>query len=318
MDGLTKSFFSKILTFYLFLRYPELDGKRRYFLRFYYIGHFLQLKKIHKDLIVKKPYAEITFFGEFQQELLYVLPYAYWHYKNGTLKKTVSCKYTRDFYFFSPEHEERFARRNYLGNYKFDIPHGPHSNKISKFRWKQVPLKSYYKNNSYVYEKPVLIIANRYNSEWNSSPVSYLSLEVLRQCFDLLKNRYQIVYNRPESSQITNDNSDILELHDKEMIKREFPEIILLDDLYNRDKGKVNSFNHLQLLVYANSKRFISVHGGTSALASYFGGQNIIYSKQGHEHPLNEFQNVFTKLSGAKIHVCKDYKTLIETIKMHF
>ncbi|MEJ5961714.1 hypothetical protein [Pedobacter immunditicola] len=58
-------------------------------------------------------------------------------------------------------------------------------------------------------------------------------------------------------------------------------------------------------MVYANCDFFVSAHGGTAALASYFGGHNIILSKRGIEHDLNEFTTIFPALSGAKIHHAK-------------
>jgi hypothetical protein len=84
-------------------------------------------------------------------------------------------------------------------------------------------------------------------------------------------------------------------------IKANHPEVLLMQDLFTKHRKEINNFNHLQLLVYANCKHFISVHGGTAALASYFGGTNIIYSKRGLEHMFNEFNTIFPKLSGAKI-----------------
>jgi hypothetical protein len=91
------------------------------------------------------------------------------------------------------------------------------------------------------------------------------------------------------------------ELNEREWIKEAHQEVILMEDLYEEHKNDVNNFNHLQLMVYANANHFISIHGGTSVLASYFGGINLILSKKGVEHHFGCFQTLYPKLSGATI-----------------
>jgi hypothetical protein len=92
---------------------------------------------------VKKSYKTISFQGEFQQELTFVLPFAYWHYLNGTLAKTISCKGTKELYFFSKNHEERFNRRDWEYNEAdYEIPNMTHSNVFSFRKWRQVPFKA--------------------------------------------------------------------------------------------------------------------------------------------------------------------------------
>jgi len=46
--------------------------------------------------------------SEFTVELLMHIPYAYWAYTNGLLEKTISCMDTKPFYYFSPDHEEKY------------------------------------------------------------------------------------------------------------------------------------------------------------------------------------------------------------------
>jgi hypothetical protein len=114
------------------------------------------------------------------------------------------------------------------------------------------------------------------------------------------------------------DNSDIYELNELGWIKANHPEVILMDDLYKENKGGAKNFNHLQLLVYANCENFISTHGGTSVLASYFKGTNVILSKQGPEHTFNCFNTLYPKLSGAKIFHAKTDNELIQFINSQF
>lgn len=313
-----KLLFNKLLTLFVFIRFPKVPSQFRYFIRFFYLGKIIQLKYFYKDYFDKRPYKEIHFDGEFQHELIYVIPFAYWHFKNSTLKKTVASKFTKSLYFFSPCHEERYNERNWKSNFNIEIPNSAHNFRLNTKKWERVPFKEYYSNKTFVYEKPILVIANRYNTEWEGEPVSYFNLEMLSRMIKKLSSKYQIIYNRPSLENITNDNSEILELNDCQYLSHNFKEVILLDDLYEELKIKVQSFNELQLMVYANCNNFISVHGGTATLASYFGGTNLIYSKKGHEHFFKEFNSIFPKLSGAKIVHAKTETEVDELIGIYY
>lgn len=283
------------------LNYPKVRKDYRYFIRDNYFSRTRQLLYFFEDYIFKKKYKEIDFQGEFEQELRYVIPFAYWHHLNGTLKKTISCKNTKDFYFFSENHEERYSKRLWEFGYKFGIPNMTHSATFSYTKWKQVPYKSFYKNDVFKYEKPILVIANKYNIEWDEAPLNYFSIEFLDWFIAKYQHSYQIIYNRPLNTQIVSDNSDILDLKEHVWLHEHYPDVLQMNDLYNENIGLVNSYNHLQLMVYANTDNFISVHGGTAGLASYFGGVNIILSKRGIEHDLKEFDTIFPALSNSKI-----------------
>ncbi|MBC7914868.1 MAG: hypothetical protein H7Y07_12180 [Pyrinomonadaceae bacterium] len=292
---------TKILGLYVKLRFSKVSPELRYFYRDTYYCQLLQLKYVLKDYVSKKAYKDIHFDGEFAPEIMYVLPFAYWHYKNGTLKSTRGAKYTKELYFFSPDHEEAYDIRTTEGNYNYETPRILYSHDYDILKWAPVPLKQKYANDVYVYEKPILIIANRFNMEWDGPPVSFLSIPMLEFIISTLKADYTIIYNRPNPKNITMDNSDIYDLNEFEWLAKSHPEVILMEDLFKENKAKANNFNHLQLMVYANASHFISTHGGTASLASYFGGVNLILSVKGGEHHFGCFHTIFPKLSGAKI-----------------
>ncbi|HQS52108.1 MAG TPA: hypothetical protein PLN99_09445 [Daejeonella sp.] len=125
-----------------------------------------------------------------------------------------------------------------------------------------------------------------------------------------LRGEFTIIYNRPRSQNITVDDSVIYDLHEFEWMEREHPDVILMETLYKENKAKANNFNHLQLMVYANASHFISTHGGTATLASYFGGINLILSKKGPEHHFKCYQKLYPKLSGARIYHAKSDEEL--------
>ncbi len=310
--------FGKIIGLYASIRYRSVAPELRTYYKTTIRYQISQLKYAWRDYVAKKPYKEIDFSGEFGPELQFALPFAYWHHKNGTLKSTSSSLYTKDFYFFSPHHEEIHDTRTDRGNYNPEVPRVLYSQDYDMRKWEQVPFKTHYRNSRFVFEKPVVVVANRYNSEWDGPPISFLGLDLLDFLFGRLKAHYTILYNRPRPQNITMDNSDIYDLDEFGWLERAHPEVVVMDDLYQQEKETVNSFNHFQLLVYAHADKFISVHGGTSVLASLFGGTNIILSKKGPEHHFGCYQKLYPQLSGATILHATTDEEVKEYVEKHY
>ncbi len=299
--------------------YPGVKKEYRYHIRENYFCRLNQIQFFKKDYLQKSKYKAIDFQGEFDQEIRYVIPFAYWHFLNGTLAKTISCKNTSDFYFFSENHEEKYTERVWQKSYDtYDVPNMTHSASFSYKKWARVPFKKHYANDRFKFEKPILVIANKYNIEWDQPPINFFSIELLNKLIIGLKDKFQIIYNRPLSTQIVSDNSDILDLHEYEWLKENYPDVILMNDLYLKHKSTLKSFNQLQMQVYANCENFISVHGGTAALASCFEGTNIILSKCGIEHDLGEFNTIIPALSGAKILHAKSAADVLNFVEVHY
>lgn len=315
---MVKKIASKLLTAWVYILNPQIPSQQRWFIRFRYLGRLRQYRYFIKDYIIKKPYKIISYDGEFQQELLHAIPHAYWHHKNGTLLKTISSEFSKHLYFFSPDHyEDPDIKRRQEGNFNLEIPNAPHDRRLLKLKWHSVPFKKHFKNDYFKFEKTPLLIANRFNTEWDKDPISYFSLEDLKNIINVLSNDFQIIYNRPLHSHISNDNSEILELNDLEYLKSNFPDVLIMTEMF-RELNISDSYNHFQILLYSQVENFISIHGGTATLASMFGGVNFIFSKEGHEHALNEFENVFPELSGAKIKAHKTFDSLLTDLKKYY
>ena len=320
LRSLPMRIYSACATLYVLLRHPRLDGGMRHFIRQRLLSRGYQLRFWWPDHVARRPYRTISWESEFSPELKFVLPYAYWHHLNGTLSKTISSKDTRAFYFFSTDHEERFEKRKWNDfDFPLDIPNSEdHNLRYDYSKWAPVPWKEHFSNTHFVHAKPLVVIANRYNTEWGGAPVSFFGSADLEALISLLLPRFQVIYNRPPAASITNDESVVLDLDEKRMIREKFPEAILLEDLLDHPDAKPENFNHLQLMVYANCDRFISIHGGTATLASCFGGTNIILSKQGHEHFFGEFKSIYPRLSGARIIACSEMDEVLANAQHHF
>jgi len=309
---------NKFLGFLVRLRYGKLPPDLIYYYRDTYYCELVQWKYLLKDYVFRKKYKQLAFSGEFAPELQFALPFAYWHFKNGTLKSTNAAKFTKEMYFFSPDHTESFDTRSNEGNYNYEMPRILYSQDYDMSKWTPVPLKETYENSVYTYDKPILIIANRYNMEWDGPPISFYSIEALEYIISNLKNKYTIIYNRPRPQNITMDNSDIYDMDEFEWLEDKHPEVILMENLFKENKVKANNFNHLQMMVYANAEKFISIHGGTATLASYFGGTNLILSKKGPEHHFKCYEKLYPKFSGAKVLHAKTDQDVRDYVKQYF
>ena len=180
-------------------------------------------------------------------------------------------------------------------------------------KWSPPNLKEYYKSMySLEVEKPILVISNKFQTEWGNDPINYINLDSLKIIFELCKDKFEIIYNRPNSNDITNDGSLQKVWGDWSLANdMKIPLMQDLQKVYNMD------YNTTQMAVLSNCNYHISTQGGNSALAAYFGGENIIYGVKGYEVKHKSYETFFPKLSGQKIHHVKTYDELIKKVKSY-
>ena len=70
--------------------------------------------------------------------------------------------------------------------------------------------------------------------------------------------------------------------------------------------------------LFANCERFISVLGGSSYLASHFGGTNIVYAREGWEVKCNAYANWFHLFSEARVFRAASPPQLHELVRREF
>ncbi|TVR41891.1 MAG: glycosyltransferase family 2 protein [Cryomorphaceae bacterium] len=215
---------------------------------------------------------------EFGYELLSAIPYAYELYLSGKLTGTTSGKASEPLYYFSPKHTINPEPRSWYNTPKATGAGIPYTN-IHKPNLQPKafpPYKEHYANDVFKWDKPTLCICNRANVEWMAGVINYFDAEMLDWLFSNLKDQYEIIYFPIGIPKNIQDNA---------------PPEQVFDDIALAEKHGVRVFstlltsperwNAVMLQVFANCEHYITMNGGYSILASYFSGQNIIFSKPG-------------------------------------
>ncbi len=256
----------------------------------------------------------IKFSNEFGFELRMFIPFAYYLFKRGILNSTTSVNGTKDFYYFSPKHIELNKTRTW------SVTEVTFLDKIIKDfnNWLPPPYKEIYKNDVFVFDKPIYIIHNKDKKEWGIGSINTIGVKVLEMIIKKLKDKYQIIYFRPIGNEkgFGKDDCDfpILKLKDFEMLQNH-PEVLTIQQLLKQYPDY--TYNQIQLMVHANCNKFISVQGGSSVIASYFEGENIVLIKCNYKFT-NFFHNysadILKKLSNANIIDVKNDFEILSTI----
>lgn len=259
--------------------------------------------------------------SEFGYELIVAVPYAYYLHENGLLNKTISGKLSEPLYYFSPNHEINSEKRSWNNTKKLIGSGMPNSRvhipKLDMSQFSPPPYKEHFTNDKYKWDKPTICICNKHAIEWGKSPINYFSLEVLKEMFNTLKDDYQIIYVGVDiAGEIKDkDNDDFLHLGDIDLC--ETYDVILFQDLL---KESDLTWNELIMSIFANTDKFITINGGYSVLASYFGGTNIIYCKTGSEvsPSVNSFKNWYHEFGGSNIILTRTHHQLISEVKNNY
>ena len=288
-------------------------SKRELVLTYYYWKLEKREDRLKKQKVTK-PVRLNSYNSEFGYELIATIPYAYWLFKNGLLKGTISGKDTQCFYYFSPCHEINPEQRSgSIGKvkkvdlmYKAGIPncyiHKPY---LNLEKWEAPPYKKIYSNDWAKFEKPTFVVYNRYNNEWPgkiNKPINYFSLDFLAELFSILNRNYQVLYCNIEGQKDLYDNSPPLFLNDYNLCKEQ--KVTHIKDLLT--KHPELTYNQIQLYYFSNCENFLTMNGGGGILASYFGGRNIIYTKFCTELQRGDY-GYYHLLGNSKIMVVKTY-----------
>ncbi|GJP64982.1 hypothetical protein CLOP_g21912 [Closterium sp. NIES-67] len=273
------------------------------------------------------PAIDISFKGEFGYELIAVLPHAYWHLLNGTLRSTKSCGSSLSLlYYFSPAHAtdpncKRSNDHNHVikeygfskGLHFSDIPENWHppplvyrTRELGRV-WLDVPIGA-----------PLVMISNKYEIEWAEPPANFIDVPTLLTVIhEFLNKGYYVVYNRPgKSIKADPEQGDRDDLGDHPRLAEEFGSEARFRTMQQiHEVWPSLDFNEVQFRMMARSSCFVSVQGGSSVLSSYWGGKNVIFYRKGWEGQGGAYERIYHRMSGAKIEVTKTYEVLLERLQ---
>ena len=267
---------------------------------------------------------------EFGIELVLVLPYAYWLHTQGKLDKVITSKGMKPFYYFCNDVEEKYEYRT-VDNHASGLGSGDNPNvpncwiygsidnaKLYKDTWehwesfadvkagcgildyRQWKLPDYsqiYRNDKFIFEKPFIVVANRYNWEHGTAPVGYFNIQSLNEIFEYLTDKgYTVVYKRPQNTEFPLDQNEMNTIYNKETLQENveglgvvsdydlttlYEDVILLDDIVQKNTNM--TYNEVQLNLFANATGFIGMSGGSTLLLNLFKKQTITYLYNGSD-----------------------------------
>lgn len=292
-----------------------------------YITHWEMIGLKQRRLCNKN---QLIVTNEFGIEILMNVGYYYYLFLNNLFfdNKIITYKGMRPFYFFLNDDQiiEREDIRQWNDNNNnpiiFELRRS-YSN-IDTRCWIPPNYKLHFKNNYFDFSnKKIIVIHNKYNIEWNIKPYNFIPFDILEKIFILLAEKYQIVYIRPTNSMDNKldyswDNNKNLDLGEIDVIKNNYPNVMIFEDLFNDDKFKNMTYNQLKACLYSSTDDYISVQGGGNNFMAYFAKTMIVYHKRGYELGAKIYSNrsqLQCPSNNLKIDVAQDYDTLIELIK---
>lgn len=247
---------------------------------------------------------------EFGYELQLVVPYCYYLHNKGVDVSVNTSPGMSCFYYFLDEDKlnVKYPKRRWADS--IHTPNKqPHVSQLDMTEWCMPDYRSEFKDVQLktTFYKPLLLISNKFQTEWNGPPKNFLCMDTLLYIFNTLSEKYDIIYNRPGSDKIVEDHSDMHEFDDVSLLGQfdNVYDINMLHEIENID------FNLLQMILLARSEHKISVQGGNAVLCSLTGGTNVIYAIKGHELSCNSYNNWYDRFSDCKITHVDTYPKLI-------
>ena len=249
--------------------------------------------------------------GEFGMEMRVIVPWAY-HKSQHCRVYTKGVPGTKYMYFFSYNHTIKKEDRSWK---EANLPEGNpfqsdkvyHKDFPYDTEWLAPNFKQFFiRPDIYelLNEKPLVVIMNKYKKEWEYEEAkNFMSVDLLRNILTYLTPKYSVLYKRFTNIELQDEmqrRKGFHDLKDKEMIRKEFPTVVLYDDL-QVGLTDVEDQNLLLFGVMSLSDRFLSVQGGSAVISSYFGGNTTIFIRAGPEASEASSYNYFHRFSNSNV-----------------
>jgi hypothetical protein len=245
----------------------------------------------------------LEYSGEFGNELVLFLPFCNWLSKEGLLKKRYIKTYhgMKCFYddldcrgIIEKKATRHFVPLNYRSTWlpvkdehTFDGLSSASRHLYPDFRarFSQIPLHC----DLGLEQEPLLIVHNKFNSEWNGPPVNYISINILDEIFSSLRDSYRIIYIRHGLNALdigfSSDHNGFFSYGDRDLL-RNHSHVMEFDTLFEKHKksGGTDDINLFKNALYSRCHHFITSQGGGAYQISCFSGSlMIVHHRFGHE-----------------------------------
>ena len=167
--------------------------------------------------------------------------------------------------------------------------------------------------------KPLFMIFNKYTPEIHlgGTPKNFIPLDALQEILDYLSPRYHVVYIRLERKELlqADDLRASGTFGDKAMIRQRYTnnQVFILDDL--ADTLDAEAVNLLIFALGAHCRNFVSVQGGNSQVASFFGGQNYVLVKGKVSEVTHGDYTYYWRYANTKVKMVRKQEVLVQRVK---
>lgn len=255
-------------------------------------------------------------YNEFTWDMVRGLPRAYYHYA----KKTPCEMYCKPglVSIYEPFCAKVVGKKTFRENGPVEFEtYENHRPSWTMSEWQPPPLKQLWKGRL-SFEKPVLVIQNKYSIEWFQGIYNFFPVEVLEEIFQLFQDRYQIIYIRPRGREKNyyRDENQIQKFPDYKVIKKKYKKVLTIEDFWW--KLRKLDFNQRQFALHACAERHISVSGGNACLAAYFGGDLLMFDSpqgQGAGRGVWKSDSWLKELGGARVFGFNEHAALVAKAK---
>jgi hypothetical protein len=270
----------------------------------------------------------LEYTGEFRNELVLFLPFIYWLDQTGLLKERHLKTYAgmRSFYLgvtpktYSEKTEDRgYVHVEHRAAY---LPNKTEEDFLANSCLVFPDFRKMFSNFEIenIFERPTMVIHNKYNFEWSEEPVNFLSIDLLRNIFEMTSGKFEIIYIRhrkqAENLGFSWDHNEVIEeFGDQELINR-YNHVTDFYNLYSCFGRKFDT-NQFKNILYARSHYFISSQGGGAYQLSYFSGAAIaILHRRGMEIK-SAYESGFFKMTSnpnPQLLICLDEKDVLNAV----
>jgi hypothetical protein len=257
----------------------------------------------------------LEFAGEFGAEVNTFIPFVYFLYRTGLMdgRQIATYRGMRPYYFFlsADQYTERVQDRSFIHPSQRPewLPNRDDHRSIRQADEWFPDYRSIYCT-EFGFDKPILLIHNKYSAEWGGAPVNFIPTEVLNSLLTMLEDEYQVIYFPIQMAKIpindfAEDHQETQFLDDLPILAAHPKVVNFTDILTSRPQ---ESYNEVKLRLFASAYHYLIVQGGNVHLSSLFSGNvtvvlHVAGSETAHSYAKGHFQ--YASNPRPKLLICR-------------